>query len=275
MVASRFQFRAASSGYLHLPRSFTAEFVIEGQGQPLVLVPGLAGGVRLLRPLIDCLKSSYRVIAYDLRGEDSGLFDRGYGFGQLVDDLDAVIRGLGLERPGLLGVSFGGAIALDYATQRSSRLSFLALQGTGIRYQPSLFGDVARQVLDRLPLPVDSPFVNQFFNLLIGGKRRPGDQFDFVVDSCWRTDQSMMAYRLGLLDGFDASDRLDHIDCPVLATVGGQDILVGEAEARELAQSAPEGRFQRLDGAGHFAFVTHPDKLAAQVLSFAHHSAAA
>src|SRR5262249_47547220 len=40
-----------------------------GQGEPIVLVPGLAGGARLLGPLAHLLARRHRVITYDLRGE--------------------------------------------------------------------------------------------------------------------------------------------------------------------------------------------------------------
>ena len=56
------------------------------------------------------------------------------------------------------------------------------MQGVGKRFNPGFFGEVARKVLDRLPLPNDNPFINQFFSVLMGDRRRQGDRFDFVVD---------------------------------------------------------------------------------------------
>ena len=43
------------------------------------------------------------------------------------------------------------------------------------------------------PLPSDSGFVNQFFNVLHGTKPEPGPLPDFVVERCWETDQCVMA----------------------------------------------------------------------------------
>src|SRR5262245_47939066 len=71
MVASRATFPNWSSSYLHLA-GCTVEYVVRGAGQPLVLVPGLAGGVDLLEPLIERLSRRYQVVACQLRGEGWG-----------------------------------------------------------------------------------------------------------------------------------------------------------------------------------------------------------
>src|SRR5437764_7051368 len=64
-----------------------------GQGAPIVLVPGLAGGWKLLGPLAHLLARDHRVISYDLRGER---FPAGTArpceLGDLADDLGALIE---------------------------------------------------------------------------------------------------------------------------------------------------------------------------------------
>lgn len=268
MVANAVHFGLPSTGYLHLGNGYTAEYVQVGRGEPLVLVPGLAGGISLLEPLIRDLSQNFQVTAYQLRGEDQGLFERNFGFDQLVTDLDQVITTLGLERPGLLGVSFGAAIALDYATRFSPKLSFLAVQGAAMNFDPGLFGNVAREVLNRLPLPCDSPFLNQFFSILIGNRCREGEQFDFVVNRCWRTDQSVMAHRFALLDEYNVTSKICSLSVPTLVLGCEQDFVVPPAQVENLAGEIREARFQRLPSAGHFAFVTHAREIACQVQGF-------
>src|SRR5690349_11019223 len=89
-----------------------------GQGAPIVLVPGLAGGWRLLGPLARLLARYHRVISYGLRGDryPSGAF-RPRDLGDLAEDLGALIDQMGLELPTVFGVSFGGAIALELAAE--------------------------------------------------------------------------------------------------------------------------------------------------------------
>jgi alpha-beta hydrolase superfamily lysophospholipase len=102
-----------------------------GRGDPLVVVPGLAGNWKLVLPLARLLARNFDVIVPGMRGD-------GFVWGQLAqpaprvgdvggyaDDLASILGQLGVECPALLGVSFGGAIALEYAVQHPQRLSAL------------------------------------------------------------------------------------------------------------------------------------------------------
>src|SRR5579883_2966025 len=99
-------------------RHYTAAYREWGDGPPLVLVPGLAGGCELLGPLARLLAEHFRVISYQLRGEDEcfALRQR-FGLTDLVHDLAEFIAWQGLEQPAILGVSFGGVLAVEYATR--------------------------------------------------------------------------------------------------------------------------------------------------------------
>jgi pimeloyl-ACP methyl ester carboxylesterase len=233
-----------------------------------VLVPGLAGGFELLGPLVRRLARSFRVIAYQLRGEDDCFaLRRRFGLGDLAGDLDEFLSWCGLERPAVLGVSFGGVVALELALRRPHRLAALGLQGVGARFEPGLLRQVAGAVLSRYPLPPDNPFVNQFFNLLFGGRQEPGPLFEFVTGRCWHTDQGVMAHRFRLAEGFELGRRAA-ARVPTLALAGDRDLLVGPQGLRELAGALPDARCVRLPRSGHLAFVTHPERVGDEVRRF-------
>jgi len=183
--------------------NYSVEFREWGEGPPLVLVPGLAGGLELLGPLARLLARDFRVISYQLRGEDNCfVLRRPFGLNDLVDDLAEFLDWHCLERPTLMGVSFGGILALEYAARYPNRLNNLIVQGVGARYERTLIQRVAGAVLSRFPLPADNPFINQFFNLLFGGPQNDSPLFRFVTRQCWQTDQSVMAHRFKLVEQF-------------------------------------------------------------------------
>jgi 3-oxoadipate enol-lactonase len=234
-----------------------------------VLVPGLAGGFELLGPLARRLARDFQVISYQLRGEDDcfALRQR-FDLGDLVEDLDDFLSWLGLERPAVMGVSFGGVLALELALRRPHRPGALILQGTGARFEGGLLPQVAGTVLARYPLPSDSPFVNQFFRLLFGGKQEPGPLFDFVTRHVWSTDQGVMAHRFRLAEGFDVRGRGHDVTVPTLAMAGDRDLLVSPRSLRELSVALPNARAVTLPGSGHLAFLTRPDRVADEVRRF-------
>ena len=256
------------SGSAHL-RHYTARYCEWGEGPPLVLVPGLAGGFELLGPLARLLARDFRVISYQLRGEDDPFaLRRHFDLADLVGDLREFLDWRGLECPAVMGVSFGGVLALELAARHPHRLRALALQGVGSRFERGLLQQVAGVVLSRYPLPPDSPFVNQFFNLLFGSRQRPGPLFQFVTRRCWQTDQGIMSHRFGLVESNDVRPRLGAVRVPTLALAGDRDLLVSPQALAELARGIPGAREVRLRGCGHLAFATRPEAVAAAVADF-------
>jgi pimeloyl-ACP methyl ester carboxylesterase len=240
-----------------------------GRGEPLVLVPGLAGGWSLQAPLARRLARSHEVILYSLRGDRAPLASsRARDLTVYADDLAELIEELRLERPAVFGVSFGGVIALELALEHPDRVGALVLQGAEARFQANIGSVIARRVLERFPLPNDNGFLNQFFNLLHGGKPKPSRLVDFVVEHCWETDQSVMAHRLELLEHFDVSDRLWELDVPTLVLAGSRDVIVQPQRQRALAAAIGSSRFATLEGAGHIGFLTHREEVAQHVSRF-------
>jgi 3-oxoadipate enol-lactonase len=245
------------------------DVVTWGEGEPIVLVPGLAGGWTLLAPLATRLAKSHQVIVPGLRGDRfPGSGAQARDIGDLARDLHRLLDQLGLERPTVFGVSFGGAIALELAVEQPQRLGALVLQGVEAQFRTTLAATIARRVLERFPLPTDNGFLNQFFNLLHGGKPKPGPLADFVVQRCWETDQSVMAQRIGLLESFDVSDRLWRIDVPVLVLAGTRDVIVPASRQRALGSAIACSRFESLEGAGHVGFLSHRAEVVRQVRRF-------
>jgi pimeloyl-ACP methyl ester carboxylesterase len=257
-----------SVGFAHL-RHYTARFAVWGSGPPLVLVPGLAGGFELLGPLARRLARDFQVISFQLRGEDD-CFDlrRRFELADLVNDVDEFVTWFGLECPAVMGVSFGGVLALELALRRPHRFQALILQGVGARFERGLLQQVAGAVLSGYPLPDNSPFINQFFNLLFGGKQRPGPLFDFVTRQCWQTDQGVMAHRFHLVEPYDVVDRGHALRVPALLLAGDRDLLVSPQSLQDLASALPGARAVRLRGPGHLAFVTHAECVGNEVKAF-------
>jgi pimeloyl-ACP methyl ester carboxylesterase len=242
-----------------------------GDGPPLVLVPGLAGGFELLGPLARCLAKHYRVISYHLRGEDDCFaLRRRFGLADLVKDLAEFLDWHCLESPALMGVSFGGMLALEFAARFPSRLRKLTVQGVGAHFDRGLLHRVARAVLSSYPLPTDNPFINQFFNLLFGKRQEPGPLFEFVTNTCWQTDQSVIVHRFRLAEQYDMTGRLERVRVPTLVVTGDRDLLVSERSLEALGQGLPRAKMVRLAGCGHLAFVTKPAQVAEEVRRFLH-----
>jgi pimeloyl-ACP methyl ester carboxylesterase len=215
------------------------------------------------------LATHFRVISYQLRGEtDCFALRRRFGLRDLAGDLAEFLDCHGLESPPVLGVSFGGVLALEFAARYPCRLNRLIVQGVGARFERGLVQQVASLVLARYPLPADNAFVNQFFNLLFGRRQQPGPLFEFVTHQCWQTDQAVMAHRFRLVEHFNLEGRFDRIRVPTLALAGDRDLLVSEAGLQRLGNGLRDARVLRMPGCGHLAFATRPELIAEEVRRF-------
>jgi pimeloyl-ACP methyl ester carboxylesterase len=88
-------------------------------GRDVVLSHGVFGNLEYFEPLVDRLADGYRVVSYDLRGHGQS----GTGPCSVRDhsgDLLALISQLGLDRPSLVGASYGAFVALEVASRTPS-----------------------------------------------------------------------------------------------------------------------------------------------------------
>lgn len=101
-------------------------------GTPIILVHGLASNSRIWDAVAPRLAEGHHVIALDQRGH--GLSDRasdGYTFEQVVADLHGVISTLDLDRPTLVGHSWGGNVVVQYAATHQDSIHGLVLVDGG------------------------------------------------------------------------------------------------------------------------------------------------
>jgi pimeloyl-ACP methyl ester carboxylesterase len=107
------------------------DLLVRGTGDPIVVVPGIQGRWPYVEATVDALARSHRVITFSLAGEPRGrVFDPASGLENYVDDLDDAMNAAGVERATLVGISFGGVVALRFASTRPERVRALVLVST-------------------------------------------------------------------------------------------------------------------------------------------------
>src|ERR1700723_1965142 len=103
-------------------------YLIRGQGEPLVLIHGLGGSGADWAFQVAALEKRFRVIVPDLPGSGhSPPPPGGYTIQGFAATLWALLDHLGVERTNIIGFSLGGAVALEMAARRPSRVPRLGL----------------------------------------------------------------------------------------------------------------------------------------------------
>lgn len=104
----------------------------QGSGTPLVLIPGIQGRWGDLRPAIDMLSRSFRVITFPLCGERTSdvPFDHARGLDNYVAQTVEALDHAGVDDAAICGISFGGIVALRVAAAHPERTRALVLAST-------------------------------------------------------------------------------------------------------------------------------------------------
>ena len=245
-------------------------FASTGGGPPLVRVFNWLTDVEkdltsvVNQHWINELSRDYGYVRYDSRG--CGFSDRNIkrmNLDAAVEDLEAVIDAMQLERVPLLGISQGAAVAITYAVRHPERVSQLIL-----------YGGFARGLLVRDPSPqtramsegllkaaeigwgADDPsfrqvFVHRMFRDATAEQQRAFDEVQR------HTISGVNAARF-LKNGFeiDIQDMARQVRCPVLVAHTKDDPLMPFSQGLELASLIPDSRFLPLEGSNHIPFET-------------------
>jgi proline iminopeptidase len=244
---------------------------VTGHGYPVLLMHGGPGADHWTLLPFRQLADQFRLIFYDHRcnGRSRGAPVSSMTFENLAADADALRRRLGYERWAVLGHSFGGHVALEYALRYPGRLSHLVLVDTGGDSRWSR-RNAAGVLASRGYGPAKVELVRRFFNgefpprqmplilMRIGGAYYSRPSLSLVTRELirgeWRSkmrpDAMIFAGR-HLLKDWTVMDRLREITAPTLIVAGRDDFIFPPEHQRELAAAIPHAHLRLIERAGH------------------------
>ena len=101
-------------------------YEIAGSGHPLVFLHGFTFDTRMWDDQFDAFAQHYRVVRYDMRGYGKSALPTEESYSP-TDDLKALLEHLEIDRAHLVGLSRGGAVAIEFALAHPEATSALVL----------------------------------------------------------------------------------------------------------------------------------------------------
>jgi pimeloyl-ACP methyl ester carboxylesterase len=247
-----------------------------GSGYPLVLMHGGPGlDYQTMMPL-EPLADQFTLIFYDHRcnGRSEGEVTS-MTMDNLTADADALRQALGFEKWAVLGHSFGGNVALEYALRYPSSLSHLVLMNSG--------GDQwwanqnAPEILAKRGYSASTvQAARRFYN----GNLTPGEFLPiyFRFNNAYNYRNSILSVIKAMisghmpkfrpealifgysqtLQGWTVMDRLGEIQVPTLVLAGRYDFLFPTEHQVALAGGIPNARLEIIECAGHSPHMEQP-----------------
>ncbi len=252
-------------------RDVSLNVQVLGQGYPLVLMHGgPSADLSSMWPFRACA-DQFTLVFYDHRcnGRSVGAPVSSMTWENLTADADALRERLGFERWAVLGHSFGGHVALEYALRYPESLSHLVLLDTAGDSHWSQ-QNAAEVVAERGYGTEKVELVRRWFNGDFEPKEfrrifmRIADAYCYgssrwaiarlMVHGGWRSkvrpEAAIFAGR-HLLKGWTVMDRLGEITVPTLVMAGRHDFLFPPEAQAQLASGIPDARLHLVERAGH------------------------
>lgn len=243
---------------------------VVGHGYPLALMHGGPGGDHWTMLPFRQLADRFTLVFYDHRcnGRSVGAPVTSMTWENLTADADALRQRLGFEKWAVLGHSFGGSVALEYALRYPESLSHLILLDTGgdsywgQKNAPEL---LAKRGFSRRKVELARRWFNgqvppwQFLPTLmrLGGAYDPHTSFASAVRLMLEERRSKLRpqaaifYFGQMVKGWTVMDRLGEIKVPTLVMAGRDDFVFPPESQGQLAAGIPGARLEIIEHAGH------------------------
>jgi pimeloyl-ACP methyl ester carboxylesterase len=219
-------------------------YEIQGEGPPVLLIPGLGVDVNYFADIIRDLAASCRVVAFDPRGAgQSEKPDVPYSIDDMADDAVGLLQFLGLDKVTVVGTSMGGRTALMLALDHSDLVERLVLVATSARVPPVRRFTrrwLIMDVLSRLPRPKSADAQPRF---------------------AWERQRDASI-------GFDCTERLDEIKVPTLVVHGTTDHIVPFPLGKDMADGISDARLVSVPGGHRALFIGQGHRLAEEIERF-------
>lgn len=260
-------------------------FVKVGRGPALLLLHGLGCDHTTWDPVIDALAQRFTVIAPDLLGHGRSDKPRAdYTLGGYANGMRDLLTVLGIDKVTVVGHSFGGGVAMQFAYQfpeRTERLVLVASGGLGPEVTPAIRAISTpgfHQVMGLMTLPVVRQLGTgtlRALSHLPSKHTRDLDEVADIVDSLadpaaraalrhvvravvdWRGQIVTMADRAYLTQAM-----------PMCVLWGRDDQVLPATHADTAARIAPLARVEVLEDAGHFPHKDHPQRFVSLLTEF-------
>ena len=233
----------------------------EGEGAPVVLIPGFAAGRWIWFKQTAELSRRFRVVIFDPRGVSAS--DKPEGsqtITLLADDIAHLLETIGIESAHIVGASFGGFVAQEFALKYPAMTQKLVLCCTSFggpnhvvpapETLQALASTKGLNSEDRMRENLLLAFTPEYV-------RTHSDEVDHIVRMRATNEVPEHIYlsQLQAAMSFNVESRVAEIRSPTLVLSGDADVIVPVQNSRNLAEKIPGARLQIIEGGSHTFFI--------------------
>lgn len=238
----------------------------------VVFLQGIGGAARMWRPQVESFRrAGFDPVALDLPGYGARPPVAAMDFAMLATDVEASVDRRGLDRPVLVGHSFGGMIAQTMLRRRPDGYRAAVLSATSPAFgNPD--GDFQRKFVAARLGPLDAgrsmgELAPGIVQEITAPAADPAGRA-LAVETMAAIPERTYRAAVNCLVAFDERENLPRITIPVLCLAGELDRNAPPAMMERMAAKIPGARYACLPGVGHLANLETPHAFDAAIFAF-------
>lgn len=245
-----------------------------GQGKPVVLIHGFPNDSTAWANIVPALAEKYQVILPDLPGAgQSPLPGQPLTMALLAASVLEVMDHEGIDKAILAGHSMGGYTAMEFAAHYPGRVQGISLVhalASGDNEEKKENRRKAIALIRKGRAEQEMFLKGMAQNLFAAGFRaqHPEVVKEIVARGMRLSAASLTAFYQAIMDRSDKKALLPGFDFPLQWIIGDEDTATPMKDALEQCHLAPVNKVSLYTPCGHMSMEEHPDRLAADLLSF-------
>ncbi len=242
--------------------SLKLHYTQSGEGAPLVLMHGWGCNTNTVASIERIAARTHTVYNIDLPGFGESMEPTGvWGIEEYTALIEKFCKKLGLEKPSLIGHSFGGRISILFSS-RNEVSKIVLVDAAGIKPHRSI-----KYYMKVYSFKTAKAFVNLLF---------PKDKAQQITDrmrgkagsSDYANASRTMRAILSKCVNEDLKSELHKIKAPTLLIWGENDTATPLSDAKTMERLIPDAGLVSFPGCGHYSFLDNPIQFAAVLNSF-------
>jgi poly(3-hydroxyalkanoate) depolymerase len=238
----------------------------DGQNsRPLLFFTGIGANVELLAPLLDRL-TNRDVVTFDMPGiGGSPDPQRPYRLSTMAKAAGQILADLGYDTVDVMGVSWGGMLAQEFAYRYPDRVGKLVLAATSAG-MPTIPGSIATLAKMASSFRYSDPeAMLPYLQSLYGGSSR---NLETYASRMQPPSSKGYMYQILAMAGWTSLRKLTRIRADTLIIMGAQDKLLPPVNGQILKFLLENAQLEILDDAGHLFVLTHLETITAMIDRF-------
>lgn len=202
--------------------------------ETIILLHGWQANRNTFNRLISFLEEEYRIISIDLPGFGETIIERPYSVREVSNVIHELLDTLGIKNPIILGHSYGGRIAISYASMYETK-KLILVDSAGLKKRLNIF------------LKLKVLFYKTFkrFGLKMGS-------------SDYQNSEGILRKMLVMTVNDDLSLEMGIINAPTLMIYGENDKVTPLKEANKINKKIKNSKLIVMPDAGHFCYLDRP-----------------